>query len=44
MKLMFMKIPQTVKIALTAKQKIQKLMTDIGGGWYMEILLGDYHH
>ena len=33
MKLMFMQIPQTVKIALTSKQKIQKLMTDIGGGW-----------
>ena len=36
MKLMFIQIPQTVKIALTYKQKIQKLMTDIGGGWYME--------
>ena len=35
MKLMFMQIPQTVKIALTTKQKIPKLMTDIGGGWYM---------
>ena len=32
---MFMKIPQTVKISLTPKQKFQKLMTDIGGGWYM---------
>ena len=21
--------------ALTTKQKVQKLMTDIGGGWYM---------
>ena len=36
MKLMFMQIPQTVEIALTSKQKIQKLMIDIGGGWYME--------
>ena len=35
MKIMFMQIPQTNKIALTTKQKIQKLMTDIGGGWYM---------
>ena len=35
MKDMFRKIPQTIKIALTPKQKIQKLMTDIGGGWYM---------
>ena len=33
MKLMFRKIPQTIKISLTPKQKIQKLMTDIGGGW-----------
>ena len=31
-----MQIPQTVKIALTSKQKTQKLMTDIGGVWYME--------
>ena len=29
----FMKIPQTIKIALTPKQKVQKLMTDIGGVW-----------
>ena len=36
MKLMFTQIPQTVKIALNPKQKIQKLMTDIGGGWYTE--------
>ena len=32
---MFMQIPQNVEIALTPKEKIQKLMTDIGGGWYM---------
>ena len=32
MKEMFMQIPQTFEIALTPKQKIQKLMTDIGGG------------
>ena len=36
MKDMFMQITQTIKIALTPKQKIQKLMTDIGGGWYMK--------
>ena len=35
MKDMFMQKPQTVKIALTPKQKVQKLMTDIGGRWYM---------
>ena len=34
MKDIFMQIPQTVKIALNPKQKVQKLMTDIGGGWY----------
>ena len=33
---MFKKIPQTMSKALTTKQKVQKLMTDIGGGWYME--------
>ena len=31
-----MQIPQNVEIAITPKQKIQKLMIDIGGGWYME--------
>ena len=36
MKEMFMQLPQTVEISLTPKQKIQKLMTDNGGGWYME--------
>ena len=35
MKVMFRQIPQTIKIALAPKQKVQKLMTDIGGGWYM---------
>ena len=44
MKYMFMQIPQTVKILLTPKQKVQKLMTDIGGGWYMEKVLRGYHH
>ena len=44
MQQMFKKIPLTIKKALTSKQKFQKLMTDIGGGWYMEKLLRDYHH
>ena len=35
MKEMLMQIPQNVEIALTSKEKIQKLLTDIGGGWYM---------
>ena len=35
MKEMFMQIPQIFEISLTPKQEIQKLMTDIGGGWYM---------
>ena len=36
MKDTFTQIPQTIKKALTPKQKVQKLMTDIGGGWYTE--------
>ena len=35
MKEMFKKIPQTMSKQLTPKQKVQKIMTDIGGGWYM---------
>ena len=35
MKEMFKQIPQNVKISLTPKEKFQKLLTDIGGGWYM---------
>ena len=31
-----MQIPQNVEISLTPKERIQKLLTDIGGGWYME--------
>ena len=30
---MFKKIPQTMIKAIIPKQKVQKLMTDIGGGW-----------
>ena len=29
-------IPLTMKKALTPKRRFQKLMTDIGGEWYME--------
>ena len=36
MKEMFMQIPKNVEIALTPKEKTQKLMTDIGGGWYIK--------
>ena len=36
MKEMFMQIPQNVEITITSKEKIQKLLTDIGGGWYMK--------
>ena len=32
MKEMFMQIPQNVEIALTSKEKTQKLLIDIGGG------------
>ena len=33
---MLKKIPLTMIKALTPKQKFQKLMTEIGCGWYME--------
>ena len=32
----FKQIPLTMKKELNPKQKVQKLMTYIGGGWYME--------
>ena len=35
MKQMFQQIPLTMINSLNSKQKVQKLMTDIGGGWYM---------
>ena len=44
MKNMFKQIPQTMIKALTTKQKVQKLITDIGGGWYSEKVLRDYIH
>ena len=36
---MFKQIPLTMIIELSPKQKVQKLMTEIGGGWYMEKVL-----
>ena len=33
MKEMFKQIPQTMETSLTPKQKVQKIMTYIGGGW-----------
>ena len=36
MKDMLKQIPPTIIKALTSKQKVQKLMTEIGGGWYMK--------
>ena len=33
---MFKQIPLTVIKALTPQQQKQKLMTEIGGGWYMK--------
>ena len=44
MKEMFMQITQNVEIALTSREKPPKLLIDIGGGWYMEKVIGDYHH
>ena len=35
MKDMFQKIFIVMVNALTSKQKVQKVMTEIGGGWYM---------
>ena len=42
MKEMFKTIPMTKP--LSPGQKLQKLITEIGGGWYMEKLLRDYHY
>ena len=33
---MFKTIPQNVGIPMTLREKNQKLITDIGGGWYLE--------
>ena len=44
MKEMFKQITTTITKALSPKQKVQKLMIEIGGGWYMEKSLRYYHH
>ena len=36
MKEMFKQIPTKITKTISPKQKSQKLMTVIGGGWYME--------
>ena len=33
---MFKTIPKNDGIPMTSKEKNQKLITDIGGGWYLE--------
>ena len=33
---MFKMIPQNVEKPLTSREKNQKLITDIGGGWYLK--------
>ena len=44
MKEMSKQIPLKMIKSLIQKQKVQKFMTEIGGGWYMKKLLRDYHH
>ena len=44
MKEMFNQIPLTMIKALSPKQKVQKLMIEIGGGWYMLKVLREYLH
>ena len=44
MKEMLIKIPTMMTKLLITRQKVHKLMTEIGGGWYMETFLRDYHH
>ena len=33
---MFKQITTTMKKPLSPKQKVQKVITEVGGGWYME--------
>ena len=40
---MFKTIPQNVGIPMTSREKNQKLITDIGGGWYLENCKRDSH-
>ena len=44
MKEMFKQIPTTMMKLIHQIQKVQKLMTEIGGGRYMKKKLRDYHH
>ena len=44
MKEIFNQIPQTLIKVLTPKQKVQKVMTEIGGGWYVKKMLRDHLH
>ena len=37
---MFKQIPQNVEKSLPSREKNQKLMTYIGGGWYLKNVLG----
>ena len=41
MKEMIKQIPTKMSKQLSPKQKVLKLMTEIGGGWYMEKLRWD---
>ena len=41
---MFKQIPQNFEKAITSREKNQKLMKDIGGGWYLKNVKRDYHH
>ena len=41
---MFKQIAQNFAGALTSGEKNKKLMTDIGGGWYLKNVQGGYHH
>ena len=41
---MFKTIPQNVEKPLTPREKNQKLITDIGSGWFLKNVQRDYHH
>ena len=44
MKEMFKQIHQNKENPLTTGEINQKLMTDIGGEWYLKNVRGGYHH
>ena len=44
MKDMFKQISTIITKPLSTRQKVHKLMSEIGGGWYMVKLLRDYHY